>query len=175
MISDNTSSSSSSSIPRKRDRSELHRHNWQPGDECEAEFHDMNYVDTIHPVRIISVDWNANQALIKLMAFDDNEPLDFQDLEDLHPFRAPEPNYAYAVGDKVHFRMWKRKVNGAKVDGYAGDEEGIWVKGVITEIDPSKRLEICVRHYNWDATSGGKKSKYKTHWVVRRDVRLAAY
>jgi len=171
-------SSSSSVIPRKRDRSELIRNNWKPGDEAECEWHDMNYIDTIHPVRIISVDEANHQALIKLMAFDDNEPLDLQDLDDLHPFRAPEPNYPYMVGDKVHFRMWKRKVNGVKVDGYAGEEEGIWVKGTIVDMNPEQRLEICVKHYNWESDSSKKsksKQSYKTRWVVRRDVRLAVY
>ena len=156
-------------IPRKRD----YKPNWQVGDEAEWNWYDPQYVDTLHPVKIISIDWDTNTAMVKLMAFDDAEPHLSADLEDLHPFRAPEPNYPYVVGDKVHFRMWKRKVNGRKVDGYAGDEEGIWVKGIIVELNPDERYEICVKHYNWDSKK--KETAYIFHWVVRRDVRLAVY
>jgi len=168
-----------SPVPRKRQHGELYRRDWLPGDEAEAELRDVDYENTTHPVRILSIDWPNKQALVKLMAFDDIELPCLLNLDDIHPFRAPEPNYVYVVGDKVQFRMWKRRVKGIKVDGYAGDEEGIWVKGIIVEMNPNVRQEICVEYYNWDSAYATKKSKnkqtYKRQWVVRRDVRLAAY
>lgn len=162
----------------KRERSDppQPKHVWQVGDEAEAECHDdaPDYEDTLHPVRIISINSKKNTALVKMMAFDDEQPFELRNLLDLHPFRAPQPNHPYAVGDEVHFRMYRRKVRGQNVDGYAGDEEGIWVKGVVTKLVPGERYSICVSHLNWNADSKNGKS-YISDWAVPRDVRLANY
>lgn len=57
-----------------------------------------------------------------------------------------------------------------EVDGFAGDEEGIWVKGVVVQIRFTGWLRM--RHVDWSSEDANGTT---THWAVRRDVRPAEY
>lgn len=151
------------------------RFQWNVGDEAECEWTDHDYRDTLHPIRIIALDKEAGTFTGRAMAFDEKERLMYnQTLDGLHPFRAPEPNYPYSIGTRVHFRMFRRTVTRdgktTEVDGYAGDEEGIWVKGVVIQIRPTGWLRM--RHVDWSSEDDNATT---THWAVRRDVRPAEY
>lgn len=115
----------------------------------EYECNDPNYRDTFHPARIVAINYKKQTATVKYIAFD-KEPLGVdEEFARFHPYRGAQPNYPYCVGDRVHFRMFKRKVHGRRVDGHAGEEEGVWVKGTIVKIYPQKG-EFMIRHVDWD-------------------------
>jgi len=84
-----------------------------------------------------------------------------------HPFRPSQPNHHYVIGDRIHFKMFGRRVNGRKVDGQVGDEEGIWVKGTILDANRDEGVYLD-RHFDWNSSFG----QYTTKWVPRRHLRL---
>lgn len=165
-----------SSPPRKRPYtsiSEEPKHEWKVGEEFEHLWTEPFYIDVFHPARIVSIDKKKGTATVQYLAFS-NEPVQGEELSYFYPYRPPQPNYPYQLGDRVHFKMYGRKVRGRNVDGDVGIRgEGVWVKGVITEIpSPQKDGQFCVCHYDWSAKKPGS---YTTCWVERRDLRLDEY
>lgn len=143
---------------------------WKVGDEVEHKWSYHDYRKVFHPVRILSINKKSNTATVLMLAFTENAVLEEQDIHYFYPYRAAEPNYLYQIGDRVHFKMYGRKVNGKNVDGDVGARgEGVWVKGTILDID-TKEQQICVRHIDW---SSKKPNAYTQCWVERRDLRPA--
>ncbi len=131
------------------------------GDELECEWFEPHYVDTIHPVRIVSVLNGGKKYRCKMHAFVSDEPHDLASWSALHQHRGAEPNSNYEVGDRIHFRYFNRIVEGKYVDGYVGSQEGCWVKGNVVEL---KASHCKIRHVDW---CGGMMNS----WVSRRHMR----
>ncbi len=146
--------------PRKRSFESLSR--WQVGEELECAWTSGHYADTIHPVRVVKV-LKGNRYSCKMLAFDDDEPLDEVEEHDLMEYRGPEPNHSYKVGDRVQFKYFQRRIDNKLVDGYAGNEEGVWVKGTITKMKPG---ELKIKHTDWSY-----EGNHMLSWIVRRHVR----
>ena len=145
---------------------------WKVGDEVEHEWKDPFYREVFHPVRIMAIDKKRNTATVLMLAFTEDAVIERVDISRFHPFRPAQPNHVYYIGDRVHFKMYGRKVNGKNVDGDVGARgEGVWVKGTILDID-TKEQQICVRHIDW---SSKKPNAYTQCWVERRDLRPAEY
>lgn len=145
---------------------------WKVGDYVEYECTDPDYRDTLHPARILAIDPGSATVTLKYVAFADEEPAEpGQPLYRLHAHRPVQPNRAYRVGDRVHFLCFARKVRGRKVDGYAGEEEGVWVKGTVVQLDHVKD-ELLIRHVNWDVL---RKTVYMDSWIAKRHIRPAFY
>lgn len=67
-------------------------------------------------------------------------------------------------GDRIHFRVKKRKIRGKLVDGHAS-KDGIWVKGLLLEKVDGFAL---VEHIDWEGDDGRKRSR-----VRLEDIRKA--
>lgn len=161
-----------SSPPRKRPYSppsEEKVHEWKVGEEFEHLWTEPFYVDVFHPGRIVAINKKKDTATVEFLAFS-QEPVEGEEMSYFYPYRPPQPNYPYQVGDRVHFKMYGRKVRGRNVDGDVGIRgEGVWVKGVVVDASPD---EFQVRHVDW---SSKKPNAYALCWVKRRDLRCAEY
>ena len=154
--------------PRKR-AYHLNKYEWKVGDEAEHEWTNNDYRDVFHPIRFVAFD--KNTATVKMLAFTEASIITRQSMSYFHPYRIAQPNYPYQVGDRVHFKMYGRKVRGQNVDGDVGMRgEGVWVKGVIIEINQEEG-QVRVRHVDWSS----KKPGDTQCWVERRDLRPEQY
>jgi hypothetical protein len=159
------------SPPRKR-HFDVASSKWNVGDEVEQEWTEPNYRQVFHPVRILKINGKNNTATVQMLAFTEDSIVEGEDMNYFHPYRVAQPNYAYQVGDRVHFKMYNRKVRGRNVDGNVGIRgEGVWVKGVVTEIKQNTG-ELRIRHIDW---SSKKPEAYTQCWVERRDLRPEEY
>jgi hypothetical protein len=139
----------SSSMVKKRKPLDV----WAVGTELEAEMMDPefpNYIDTIHPVRVVEVLPNGEYRC-NLLAFGP-EDCDVWPSALLH---SPRPDgdingaKAWKAGDQVHIRLRKRKAGKRyNVDGSYSDQ-GIWVKGVVEGPDEQEQGCFIVRHTLW--------------------------
>jgi hypothetical protein len=149
---------------------------WGVGTLLEAEMLDPNfpnYTDTLHPVKVVEVLDGGKKYRCQLLAFDGENNVDEWDAEFLHDPREHDKNAEWKKGDKVHFRIRKRKVGKAKVDG-AASNKGIWAKGVVVEGLNKKSGRVVVEHVAWGSMGddGGELQKKLTH-VLPTDIRWA--
>lgn len=153
--------------PRKRERPSL-QYEWKVGDEAEHEWTDNDYKGCFHPIRFVSFDKKTHTATVAMLAFSEDHIIKGQEMSYFHPYRPSQPNHPYKVGEHIHFKMYGRKVRGVNVDGDVGARgEGVWVKGIVTEIDKGEE-QLRILHVDW---SSAKAESYTQTWVERRDMR----
>jgi hypothetical protein len=136
---------------------------WPIGTVLDAEMMDdnfPNYRDTIHPVRVVEVLDGGKEYRCEMLAFGEQ---DVWAADLLHPV-LDKAAADLKKGDRVHFRIKKRKVRGKLVDGHAS-KDGIWVKGLLLEMEDGFAL---VEHIDWEGHDGRKRSR-----VRLEDIRKA--
>ncbi len=145
---------------------------WKVGTQLEAEMMDPNYPnyrDTIHPVKVVEMLDSGKAYRCQLLAFKDETNVDIWPAELLHEPRDFSPNESWNKDDKVHFRIYNRKVGKVKVDG-AVSKDGIWVKGVVAQSGKTENGRIVVDHVDWERKN---ESERKVSHVLPTDVRWA--
>jgi hypothetical protein len=113
-----------------------------------------NYRDTIHPVRVVEVLDGGKEYRCEMLAFGEQ---DVWTADLLHQV-LDEGAADVKMGDRVHFRIKKRKVRGKLVDGHAS-KDGIWVKGLLVQEAEKEDGFALVEHINWEGEENRKTSR----------------